>query len=207
MIRQHSGSSTDNFIKQCLLKDIWVRKIKAVILLMLSQVAVAEQSSYEIHYLLVDTDLKGASYEPGALLYKHIVPYNSFINLEGVVALGLTEEKETRKVGIAGTYTQKLALSNMLGMFVNFTGELEPSVHAYVHAGLTRIEYDLSTPSWVGGPDGSQSETGLAYGIGMTFKILETGAFVLEFNQYPDIDTSGDTISTTILSLGYQMPF
>jgi hypothetical protein len=207
MIRQRFNRFIDKRINVCSKKISWAKKLAVVALLTSSQYTMAEQSFYEIHYLLLDTNIEGANYEPNALLYKHIIPYNSFINLEGIVALGINEDEATRKVGVAGTYKQKIMLSNMIGFMVNFSGEVEPRVHAYAHFGLTRVDYDLSTPSWVGGPDGSQSETGLAYGFGMSFKILNTGAFVLEFNELPDIGAGSDTIDTSVLSLGYQMPF
>lgn len=207
MIKQRLNSFIDNLTTRWLFKHNRAIKITVVTLLLSSQNAIAEQSLYEIHYLLVETDIKEANYEPNALLYKHIVPYNSFINLEGIVALGISEEKALRKVGIAGTYTQKLTFSNMLGLMVSFSGAVEPRVHAFAHFGLTRVEFDISTPSSIGGPDGSQSETGLAYGFGMTFKILKTGAFVLEFNRLPDVDAGSDVLETSVLSIGYQMPF
>jgi len=167
----------------------------------------AEDSLYEIQYLLVDTNFEGASYEPGALMYKYIIPYNRILNLEGIVGLGVTEEKSTRKIGIAGTYRQKLKVANILGIQLGLYGELEPKVHAYAHIGLTRLEYDISTPDWAGGLDGAQSDTGLSYGVGLNFKLLNRGAFVVEFNEFPDITSSNITISTSTLSIGYQMPF
>ena len=207
MIKQRLNSFIDNLTTRWLFKHNRAIKITVVTLLLSSQNAMAEQSLYEIHYLLVETDLKEANYEPNALLYKHIVPYNSFINLEGVVALGIKEDKALRKTGISGTYTQKLMFSNMLGLMVSFSGAVEPRVHAFAHFGLTRVEFDISTPSSIGGPDGSQSETGLAYGFGMTFKVLKTGAFILEFNRLPDVDAGNDVLETSVLSIGYQMPF
>ena len=58
-----------------------------------TQFAMADNSKYEIDYLLMDTDIEGAGYEPKALQYKHIIPYNRIIDFEGIVALGITEEK------------------------------------------------------------------------------------------------------------------
>ena len=172
-----------------------------------TQFAMADNSKYEIDYLLIDTDIEGAGYEPKALQYKHIIPYNRIIDFEGIVALGITEEKANRKTGIATFYTQKFRLSNALGLMAKVSGAMEPKVHAYIHAGLMRIEYDVSTSAGGNGPNGSQSDTGLAYGFGITFSFLKKGAFVLEFNELPDISTGNNTIKTSVLSLGYQMPF
>ena len=182
----------------------------ALILILLpgvAQYAAAANSKYEIDFLMMDTDIEGAGYEPEALQYKHIIPYNRYIDLEGIIALGITEEKANRKTGIATFYTQKFKLSNALGFLVKASGALEPRVHAYVHAGLMRIEYDVSTSAGGPGPNGSQSDSGLAYGIGMAFSILKKGAFILEFNELPDISAGNNTIKTSVLSLGYQMPF
>jgi hypothetical protein len=178
-----------------------------LLMLGIAQFAAAENSKYEIDYLLMDTDIEGAGYEPTALQYKHIIPYNRIIDLEGIIALGISEEKANRKTGIATFYTQKFKLSNALGFLVKVSGALEPKVHAYIHAGLMRIEYDVSTTTGGNGPDGSQSDSGLAYGFGIAFSFLKKGAFVLEFNELPDISTGNNTIKTSVLSLGYQMPF
>lgn len=207
MIMQRYNGFVEKRINVCSLKKSWATKIVALVLLASSQHTMAEQTLYEIHLMLIDTNFSGANYEPNALLYKHIIPYNSFINLEGIIALGINEDKATRKVGVGSTYKQKLKFSNMLGVMVNFTGEVEPRVHAYAHFGVTRVEYDISTPSGISGPSGSESETGLAYGFGMSFGFLKTGAFVLEYNELPDVGTGNDTIDTSVLSLGYQMPF
>lgn len=207
MIKQRFNRFTEKRLKVCSLTKSWVKKLAAVAILTSPQFAMAEQTLYEIHLMLIDTNFSGANYEPNALLYKHIVPYNSFINLEGIVALGINEDEATRKVGVGSTYKQKLKFSNMLGVMVNFTGEIEPRVHAYAHFGVARVDYDISTPSGINGPDGSQSDTGMAYGFGLSFGFLKTGAFVLEFNELPDVNTENDTIDTSVISLGYQMPF
>lgn len=182
--------------------------IAAIILSVSCSLVLAEEDhSYEIQFLLFDTSTQGANYEPNALLYKHIVPYNRLISFEGIVALGINEESARRKIAIGTQYTQKLKLSNMLGFFAKLTGELEPSVHGYVHFGLTRVELDFSTPSSIAGADGSQSGTGLAYGVGLNFRLLEKGAFVLEFNVLPEVDAAGETFDSTYIALGYQIPF
>lgn len=169
--------------------------------------AYAENNQYEIQFLLMDTSGQGANYRPKALLYKHIVPYSDLISLEGFVALGITEESETRKLNIATTYKQKLMLSNMLGLFVKVSGKIEPRVDGYLHFGVARVDFDFSTPSAIGGADGSQSATGLGYGLGLNFRILEKGAFVLEFNELPEVDAAGETFNTRYFALGYQLPF
>ena len=184
------------------------KMVMAIVLLLGSyHCAMAEGTKYEIDYLLMDSNMGGAGFEPNALQYKHLIPYNDFIELEGIIALGITEEKVTRKTGIAGIYTQKFGLSNMLGAMVKIFGAIEPKVHAYAHIGLVRIEYDITSPAGVGQPDGAHDDTGFAYGIGLSFSILKKGAFVLEFNQRPDVDAGSETIDTSLLSLGYQMPF
>lgn len=194
-------------MSQYLSRWFWKIRFFTLILIMIPQISVANETSYEIHYMLIDSTMKGASYQPDGLLYKHIVPYNSFINLEGIVALGITEEKSSINTGVGGRYTQKLKLSNALGLLVSFSGEVEPSVHLYAHFGLARLDYDISSPASSGGPDGSQSDTGLMYGLGMSFHLLQTGAFVLEFNELPDVSAGNKTVDTTVFSLGYQMPF
>lgn len=169
-------------------------------------IALAEDQSYEIQYLMLDASTRGANYQPNALLYKHILPYNKLIDFEGIVALGINEDTEQRKTGIAGYYSQKFKLSNLLGLMVNVHGAIEPRVHGYLHFGIARVDYDLSTPSWVADADGSQNETGLAYGLGITFKLLSKGAFVLEFTQLPDVETNIGTFDSLFIGLGYQMP-
>lgn len=189
-------------------RRLWTLNLVVVLSLAISPPVLAEASHFELQYMFMEADLDDANFEPDAVLYKHIIPYNSFINLEGIVAIGVTKEKEYRKTGVAGTYTQKLILSNMLGIMANISGHLEPKVHAYVHFGLVRMDYDLSTPSWVvGGPNGSQSQTGLAYGFGLSLHVLEKGAFIVEYNEFPDVDVGNKSIKTTALSVGYQVPF
>ena len=194
-------------IKQGLLDSKKTFKLLLISLWFIAPVAAADQKHYEIQYLLLESSTVGANYKPNALLYKHIVPYNKFLNFEGHVALGITEETARRKTGIAGNYTQKLRFSNMLSLMVKVYGAIEPRVQGYFHFGLSRVDLDLSTPSWVGGPDGSQSETGLAYGLGMTFNLLGKGAFVLEFTQLPEVDAGSETFNTVYIGLGYQLPF
>jgi opacity protein-like surface antigen len=194
-------------VKHVITKSIPLTILAIILQFGLTNSVIAEQSRYEINYLLIDTNIQGAAYEPNALQYKHIIPYNSFIDLEGIVALGINEKKVTRKIGVGGIYTQKLTFSNMLGVMVKLYSALEPKVHGYIHFGLARIDYDISTPSWVGGPDGSQSDTGFAYGFGLSFAILKKGAFILEFNELPEVSAGNSTIDTSVLSIGYQMPF
>lgn len=188
-------------------KKIMISKLLLVSLWCLAPLATAEQTHYEIQYLLLESTTVGATYRPNALLYKHIVPYNKYINLEGHVALGISEETARRKIGIATNYTQSLKFSNMLGLMVKLYGAIEPRVHGYVHFGLSRIDLELSTPSSVPGPNGSQTETGLAYGLGMTFQLLSKGAFVVEFTQLPEVEGGGETFNTLYIGLGYQLPF
>ena len=69
----------------------------SVVLCVCGTLVQAQEQQYEIHYLLLDTSTQGAKYQPNALLYKHIIPYNKIIALEGIVALGITEESERRK--------------------------------------------------------------------------------------------------------------
>lgn len=173
----------------------------------IAPLAAAEDTHYELQYLLLESATVGATYRPNALLYKHIIPYNKFVNLEGHVALGITEETAKRKTGLATNYSQSLRFSNLLGLMVKVYGAIEPRVHGYVHFGLSRVDLDLSTQSGINGPNGSQSETGLAYGVGMTFNLLKKGAFVFEFTQLPEVEAGSDKFNTVYIGLGYQMPF
>jgi len=193
-------------IKFCkIIKRNYWKHVMLSLLFAISQPTLAENSFYEIQYMIIDSSFGALKYEPNALLYKHVIPYNDLINLEGIVALGISEDSEDLKTGFAGPYTQKLKLSNMLGVMASIWGEMEPSVHAFVHVGLVRVDFDMSTS--VGGPDGSQNHTGLGYGIGMSFHLLKKGAFVLEYNDLPDVDTSSSKLKNTAVSIGYQLPF
>lgn len=167
----------------------------------------ANEQIYELQYMFVDSDVEGAGFEPNALQFKYIKPYSSYIDFEGMIALGINEAKIERKLPAVGTFTQKFKLSNIVGIFGKIHAELEPRVLLYGHLGLARIEYDISSSASGVSPDGLLSDTGAAYGIGLSFAILKKGAFVVEYNQFPDVNKQGDTIDTAALSVGYQMPF
>ena len=173
----------------------------------LSTPTFADEQIYELQYMFVDSDLEGAAFEPNALQFKYIKPYSSYIDFEGLVALGINEVKIERKLPAVGTFTQKFKLSNIIGIFGKIHTELEPRVLLYGHLGLARIEYDISSSAPGVLPDGMLSDSGAAYGIGLSFAILKKGAFVVEFNQFPDVNKQGNTIDTAALSIGYQMPF
>lgn len=167
----------------------------------------ASDDNYEIHYMFVDTNLEGVSIEPQALQFKYIKPYSERIDMEGMLAVGVGEDSVNRKIQLATKFSQDYRLTSIVGAYVKAHAVLEPRIWFYAQVGLARVEYDISSSISGVSPDGTVNGTGFAYGMGLSFALLERGAFILEFNQYPDIEVDDVTIDTAALSLGYQMPF
>jgi len=207
------NKNIDHNASQCAPRNTMsMRKFSAVFLVLcattlITTTASADEKIYELQYMFVDSDLKGDSFEPHALQFKYIKPYSPMIELEAMIALGINEKKITRKEAPFGTFTQKLRLSNIIGVFAKAHAELEPTVRLYGHIGLARVEYNISTSISGVTPDGTESDSGFAYGFGLSFAVFEKGAFIIEYDQYPDIAESNSTINTAALSVGYQMPF
>ena len=189
------------------MKKFLTYSLTLLMLLLVNTVTLAEERLYDLQYVLLDTDVEGAGFEPEALQFKYIIPYSPLIDFEALLALGIDEQKVTRSVPGVGPFTQKCKLSNIVGVLGKIHFALEPRVYFYAHLGVARIEYDISSSADGISPDGSVSDTGAAYGIGLSFALLKKGAFVLEYNQFPDVNKQGTSIDTAALSLGYQMPF
>ena len=167
----------------------------------------ADDAKYEFHYMSIDTHMDGVAFEPKALQFKYVKPYSTIVDFEAMLAFGLGQESVDRKIQFATILTQKLRLSSILGAYVKAHVPLEPKVWFFGHLGLARIEYNVSNSISGISPDGSTNDTGLAYGVGLSFNILERGALILQYDQFPDIHADDTKIDTASLSFGYQTTF
>jgi len=169
--------------------------------------ALAQEAKYELDYMLVDSTLGNNKYQPNAAQLKYIIPYTQNFEFEGVLGFGAGVESAHFKYQLATDYTQHFRLTDLVGLYIKAHAEIEPKVLAFAHAGLVRMEYNISSSLSQIKPDGTVTQLGLGYGIGISMNLFEHSSFVLNFDHFPEAKSDGVKIRSTALSIGYQSTF
>ena len=137
------------------------------------------------------------------------VRFSTFINpsldVEGDLAIGLSDDGYKVNDPFFGTVELKGQLSNMLGVFAKIHSDPMGSGMVYGKVGLARVSIELK--GTIGGVSDSQTydDAGLAYGVGGAFQVGPGGSIVLEYSVWPTVDIEGSDFDTTVLSIGYQI--
>jgi len=169
--------------------------------------AKAQEAKYEFDYLLVDSTVDSNKFQPNAAQLKYIVPYDQNFEFEGVLGFGVGVESARFKYQLATEYTVHFRFTNSAGVYLKAHAKLDPLVWAFAHLGIARMEYNISASLPQFKPDGTVSQIGLAYGFGLSMNILDHGAFVLIYDQFPDVKSDNVKIHSSALSIGYQSSF
>ena len=169
--------------------------------------AYAQEAKYELDYMLVDSTLGNNKYQPNAVQLKYLIPYTQNFEFEGALGFGAGVESAHFKYQLATDYTQHFRLTDFVGLYLKAHVEIEPKVLAFAHAGLVRMEYNISSSITQIKPDGTVSHTGLGYGIGISMKLLEHSSFILIYDHFPDAKSDAINIRSTALSIGFQSTF
>ena len=163
----------------------------------------------QFDYLLLEADLGDAEdFEPKAIqvkLINSIGPNSDFI---GVFALGTSDDELEEFDPFFGTVRLSVDLSTLLGVYGRIHTGLGEGPQFFGQVGLVRLDYDLDAEIF--GLSGSESydDIGLAFGVGLSVGVSDQSAFVIEYNQYPDVDIEDVAdIETSALSLGFRTSF
>ena len=169
--------------------------------------AKAQDIKYEIDYMIVDTSVDKNKFQPNAAQLKYILPYSEDFDFEGILGFGVGQETAHYKYQLATEYTVHFRFTNFAGVYLKAHAKLDPMVLAFAHLGIARMEYNFSSSLPQYKPDGTVSQMGLAYGFGLSLNILEQGAFVLIYDQFPSVKSDNVKIRSSALSIGYQSTF
>jgi opacity protein-like surface antigen len=130
------------------------------------------QSMYgELGYTALDYKEPGLKVSPG--MARGIVGYEFTPNvaMEGMVGLGAGSDTAS------GT---TLKLNNMVGVFGKVQAPLADGVNVYGRLGVARTSLKANGVS--------DSDTGLAYGVGMTYDLSKTTYLNADYTKYHDRD-------------------
>ena len=179
-------------------------------LLLTAAVAVASPSAlaadFQIDYLMLEADLEDVEeFEPDAIQLKYISPVNPSVDIMGVFAFGISDDKVEETDPFFGTVSLSVELSKLFGIYARARAELGDGARIYGQVGLVQIDYDLDAEIF--GLTGSESydETGVAFGLGIAIDVSGRAAIVIEYNQFPDVDVEDFDLESTAISLGFQM--
>lgn len=174
----------------------------------------AHAAKLEFDFLTLDSEYEVLDFDTSALQIKFINELSPNIDIEGVLAIGISDDGITVSDGIS-TVSFEIELENMFGVFLKLhSGNGQDAHQFFGRVGFARMSIDfsaaISDPS-SGNLSASDSEddTGIAFGIGALFSTSETGAFTIEYNQFPDVDLlgNGSDFETSALSIGYVITF
>ena len=182
---------------------MWRTLVKKLLGLLIVTIAIyssavsAQGIRFGIDYMQLTTDIEGFEAKPSAVQFRLIKPINNFVDIEGDLAFGISDDAFTDCTGPGCS----IELSSMLGFFGIFGTDSTARARIYGKAGFAIIEYedDLGV---------SEDDSGIAFGIGGSVRLGKSSFIVLEYNQLPDLDVGfGFTLETTALSLGFQTSF
>ena len=178
-------------------------------LLAILGMSTAQATDLQFDYLMLEADLEDVQdFDPDAVQIKLINPVGPNTDVVGVFALGISDDELEEFVPPFGTISLSVDLSTLLGIYVRAHADIGNGAQLFAQFGFVKIDYELDADIF--GLTGSESfdEAGLAFGFGLSLSISDRSAFVVEYNQYPDVDIEdASEISSTALSLGYRTSF
>ena len=192
-----------------------MKKVIAFIVLAISVfsgTSYAQNAKVEIDFMSLNTELETLDFDTTAIQFKLINPVNPSVDIEAVVAIGLSDDGYLVDFGFGDTLELSGELSNMIGVFLKGHSSTGGNSEIYGRIGIAKVEYEFSVVETTGGfvtfsGSESESDTGIAFGFGASFGISQESAITVEYNQLPDVDLGGLDLETTSLSVGYQMSF
>lgn len=158
----------------------------------------------------IETSLPSSIFSPSTAnpmairgTYGKVVSENMAV--EGVFAIGLGDDS-------AGTYHDVIdvdiatELKTMFGVYMRGRTSLSSGTDVYAKVGFVQADIDLTASAYGSSSSDSYDDSGIAFGLGVSFALNQAGAIAIEYNKLPDIDIGdGDKISMSSISVGYKM--
>jgi len=186
-----------------------MKKIIATIvvsLLALSTNAMAEGQKVGVDYLQVSSEIDGLDFDTSAVQIRFSNGIAPNIDVEGVFALGISDDTYTEFDPFFGNVSVTGELGNMFGVFAKFYSDPNSGFQVFGRVGLAMVKIDIDIDIQnLGSVSESYDDTGIAFGAGASFNFSETSAIVVEYSKLPDVDFEGTDIETDAISIGFQM--
>jgi len=167
----------------------------------------ADNPTFEIDFAKLSSSWGMADFNTSAIQLRAASAVDPNIDIEGMLAFGLSDDKYEVFDPTFGTVSITLKLANMLGLFAKAHSDPSAGYELYGRIGLVLINYDADFyVSSLGSASQSYDGSGLAFGVGVSFSAGGNGSLVLEYSKLPNVDMEGTDIESSVLSLGFQVP-
>lgn len=172
----------------------------------------AEGVKFGIDYLMLNSEADTAKFDTSAVQLRISNSINPFLDIEGILAFGISDDTYTETEPGFGTVSVTSQLGNMFGVFARFHTNSSAKFQFFGRVGLAMVEYDLDLfadiPGLVtGSASQSYDDTGIAFGVGASFNVTDKIAIAAEYSILPDVDFEGIDIETDTLGVGILMSF
>lgn len=161
-----------------------------------------------VDYLMLSSDIEPASFDTSAIQGRFFNQIAPNVGVEVTVALGVGDDTyNDTDPFLLGDFSVTTKLANMIGVFARAESDPASGFQVFGRVGLARVDVDvdIDTQNFGSGSE-SYDDTGLAFGVGVSYSFDQNIGIVAEFAKWPDVDFEGVDVDTDVLSIGLQFP-
>ena len=172
----------------------------------------ANAAKVEFDFLMLESEIDVLEFDTNALQIKYIKSVSPNLDIEGVFAIGISDDGYTVSDGFT-TVSVDAELENMFGVFLKLhSGNDQGGPQFFGRVGFARMSIEFTAsiddPSLAVSGSDSESDTGIAFGAGVAFGASDSGAITIEYSKLPDVDFLDiDDVETSAISIGYIIEF
>ena len=170
----------------------------AALIALVSSSAIAQQSpvSAEVGYTMLSTKLSASgitlSSDPTMLRLLLGTELNENLDLEGMVGLASSgDDVKVNGISLSSLVSNSFKVKSAYGVFIRPKTMLNDQLELFGRLGYSKLKYNMSVASL----NLSDSESGMSFGVGASYKLSDTAKLTVDYTSYvSDVaDTDGIT--------------
>ena len=170
----------------------------AALIALVSSSAIAQQSpvSAEVGYTMLSTKASASgitlSSDPTMLRLLLGTELNENFDLEGMVGVAMSDDEvKVNGISLSSLVSTSFKVKSAYGVFVRPKTMINDQLELFGRLGYSKLKYSMSVASL----NLSDSESGMSFGVGASYKLSDTAKLTVDYTSYvSDVaDTDGIT--------------